>query len=151
MGYFLTLYISISLSINWILQFDFFYLFLYVVAVYVKGAFLYLFVWGFSLHSRIFHSYGDVTITGEGLQVLTYARHSWPISSEGSLACHPYCDTWQPFILSSSKTCVTLTYCRTFGSGAVTTLGLFRLVFEHPTFRFRSERFNPLRHAAAFL
>ena len=27
------------------------------------------------------HSYTDVTITGEGLQILTYARHSWPLSS----------------------------------------------------------------------
>ena len=42
--------------------------------------------WGLSSHSRIFHSYDDVTITGEGLQILTYARHSWPLSSEGSLA-----------------------------------------------------------------
>ena len=24
---------------------------------------------------------------------LTYARHSWPLSSKGSLACHTYCDT----------------------------------------------------------
>ena len=31
-----------------------------------------LFVWGFMSHSRIFHSYRDVTITGEGLQMLTY-------------------------------------------------------------------------------
>ena len=23
------------------------------------------------------------TITGEGLQIMTYARHSWPLSSEG--------------------------------------------------------------------
>ena len=30
-----------------------------------------------SSHSRFFHSYGDVTITGEGLQIFTYARHSW--------------------------------------------------------------------------
>ena len=36
-------------------------------------------------HSRIFHSYGDVTTTGEGLQILTYARHLWPLSSEDSL------------------------------------------------------------------
>ena len=49
------------------------------------------------VHSRIFHSYGDITITSEGLQILTYARHSWPLSSEGSLACHPYCDTGHPF------------------------------------------------------
>ena len=44
-------------------------------------------------NSRIFHSYGDVTITDEGLQILTYTWHSWPLSSEGSLACHTYCDT----------------------------------------------------------
>ena len=31
-----------------------------------------LFVWGFSSHSRIFHSNGDVTITSELLQILTY-------------------------------------------------------------------------------
>ena len=42
---------------------------------------------GFSSHLRIFHSYGDITIDGEGLQILTYARHSWPLSSESSLAC----------------------------------------------------------------
>ena len=42
-----------------------------------------LFVWGFSSHSRIFQSYGDVNITGDGLQILTYARHLLPLSSEG--------------------------------------------------------------------
>ena len=41
----------------------------------------------------MFHSYGDVTITGEGLQILTYARHSWPFGSKGSLACHTHYDT----------------------------------------------------------
>ena len=55
-----------------------------------------LFVCGFSSNLRIFHTYGDtygdVTITGEGLQILTYARHLWPLSREGSLACHNYCD-----------------------------------------------------------
>ena len=51
-------------------------------------------VWlGLLSHWRIFHSYGDVTITGEGLQNLTHARHTWPLSSEGSLSCHTYCDT----------------------------------------------------------
>ena len=30
-----------------------------------------------SFKSSIFHSYGDVTITGEELQILTYTRHSW--------------------------------------------------------------------------
>ena len=53
--------------------------------------------------SRIFHSYGDVTITGEGLQILTYARHSWPMSSEGSLRCCTYCDMGHPFIMVISE------------------------------------------------
>ena len=34
-----------------------------------------LVVWSLSSHSGIFHSYGDVTIASEGLQILTYARH----------------------------------------------------------------------------
>ena len=58
-----------------------------------------LFVWGFSSLSRIFHSFGDVTITDGGLQILTYSRHSWPLNSEGSLTCHTYCDIGQPFIM----------------------------------------------------
>ena len=62
-----------------------------------------LFVWGFSSHSRIFHSFEDVTIAGEGLQILTYARHSWPLSSEGSWACNTYCHTGHLFIMVISK------------------------------------------------
>ena len=31
-----------------------------------------------SSRSRIFHSFGDVTMIGDGLQILTFARHSWP-------------------------------------------------------------------------
>ena len=31
--------------------------------------------WDFSSHSRIFHSFGDIPITSEGLQILTYAWH----------------------------------------------------------------------------
>ena len=51
---------------------------------------------------------------------------------------------------SSLRTRDTHTYCRAFSSGAVTTyfydLGLSRLGFQHPSFRLRGERFNPLRH-----
>ena len=39
----------------------------------------------------------------EGLQILTNAWHSWPMSSEGSLRCHIYCDTGHPFILVISE------------------------------------------------
>ena len=35
-----------------------------------------LFVFSFSSHSRTFHSYEDDTMPGDGLQILTYARHS---------------------------------------------------------------------------
>ena len=45
-------------------------------------------LFGVLRHSGIFHACGDVTITVEGLQILTYARHSWPLSSKGYIACH---------------------------------------------------------------
>ena len=54
---------------------------------------LFLFLGVSSSHSRIFHSYWDVTITDEGLQILTNTRLSWPLRSEGSFKCHTYCDT----------------------------------------------------------
>ena len=83
---------------------------------------------------RISHSYGDVTIAGEGLQIFPYARHSWPLSSEAS----------------TPKTRDTHTYCQAFSSGDVITcfydLGLSRLGFEHPTYHFRGQRSNPVRH-----
>ena len=60
-------------------------------------------VWDCSSHSRIFHSFENVTIAGEGLQIVTYARQLWPLSSEGSLTCHTYCDTSQPFIVVMSE------------------------------------------------
>ena len=41
---------------------------------------------------------GDVTIANEGLQMLTFALHLLPFSSEGSLVCLTNCDTGNPFI-----------------------------------------------------
>ena len=57
----------------------------------------------FLSHSRIFHSFGDVTIAGEGLQIFTFAGDLWPLSIGGSLACHTYYDTRHPFIVVISK------------------------------------------------
>ena len=66
--------------------------------------FLFLFFALFFLsHSIIFQSYGDVTITAEGLHILTFARHSWPLNSEGLLACNTNCDTGHPFIMVIPK------------------------------------------------
>ena len=61
------------------------------------------FDWVSSSHSKICHSYGDVTIDDEGLQILTYARHAWSLSREGSLAYHTYFDTGNPFIMVISE------------------------------------------------
>ena len=36
-------------------------------------------VWGGSPHPTNIHSYGGVTIAGEGLQMFSYTRHSDPI------------------------------------------------------------------------
>ena len=41
--------------------------------VFLFCLFVCLFVWSFSYNSRIFYSFGDVTIAGEGLQILTYS------------------------------------------------------------------------------
>ena len=71
----------------------------------------FLFLCGFSSHLRFFHSYGDVTIAGEGLQIFT-ARHSWPLSSIGSLACHIYCGTGHPFIMFIRSGAVTTYFFR---------------------------------------
>ena len=58
----------------------------------------------FSSHWVFFsQSYGDVTIAGEGLQILTHPRHSWPLSRDGSWACYTYCVSSQPFIMVISK------------------------------------------------
>ena len=87
---------------------------------------------GFIVLLKNFHSYGDVTSAGEGLQILTYARHSWLLNSEGSLSCHTYCET------GHLRGPVKLTYCRAFGNGTVTTsfydLGMLRLGFKDLAF-----------------
>ena len=93
---------------------------------------VWMFVCGFSSHSRIFHSYGDVTISGEGLQFLIYARHSWPLSSEGSLSCHTYCARGHPFSWSSPMAA--------FSNGVFTTcFTTLQQGFEYPTFHLRGE------------
>ena len=45
----------------------------------------------------------NITITSKELQIFAYARHSWPLNSEHSLACHTYCDTGHPFIMVISE------------------------------------------------
>ena len=67
-----------------------------------------LFAWAFTSNLRIVHSYGDVTITGEGLLFSIFTRPL--MTSEGCFMCHIYCDTGQPFIMViSDRGLVTLT------------------------------------------
>ena len=112
--------------------------------------FVFVCLFGFLSHSRIFHSYKDVTMTGEGLQILTYARCLWSLSSEGSLVCHTYYDTGHPLIKVISEDPWHSHLLPSVGREADTTcfcdLGLSRLGFEHPTFRLLGDRSNPLRH-----
>ena len=81
----------------------------------------------------------DVTVTGEGLQSLTYARHSWPLSSEGSSACKTYCDTGQTDYNGHLRLLVTLTPIAKWVAEepsltVFNDLGLSRLRFEHLPF-----------------
>ena len=54
-----------------------------ITNMYVKKDNFCLFLWGLSFHFKNFTSFGDVFSNGKGL-LLTYFRHSWPWSSEGS-------------------------------------------------------------------
>ena len=70
-----------------------------------------------SSHLRIFHSLE--TITGEGLQILTYTGLLQPLGSEGSLVCHTYwfgASVYNGYLwgLRNTHTC-----CQAFGSGPV--------------------------------
>ena len=62
-------------------------------------------------------THGDDTITDEGLQILIYSGHSWPLSTEGSLACQPYCDMGHPFVMSFPRMSDTCICCQAFDSG----------------------------------
>ena len=67
-------------------------------SLYKRGLLVSLFV-----QLQNFFSYGDVTFIGEGLQICTYARHLWPLSIEGYLACNTCCDTGHSCIMVISE------------------------------------------------
>ena len=62
-----------------------------------------MFVWVLLSNSKKIPSFIDVIITGKGLNNFTYIRHSWPLSSDGSLTCNTYCDKGQPIIMVISE------------------------------------------------
>ena len=110
---------------------------------------------GVASQSKIFHPFGAIPIAGEGLQILTYAQHFWPLSSEGSLACHTYYDTGHPFIMVISEDPWHSHLMSSVWQWSCYYLfkdfDLSRLGFEHQTFCLQDERSNPLRHHRGFM
>ena len=72
---------------------------------------------GFFVPLEKFFSQGDDTVTDEELQILIYSGHSRPLSTEGSLACQPYCDMGHPFVMSFPRVSNTCICCQAFDSG----------------------------------
>ena len=64
---------------------------------------LFVCLFGVFRPTREFFTHMETSPAGEGLQIFTFDRHSWPLSSEGSLTCHTYCDTGHPFIMVISE------------------------------------------------
>ena len=64
------------------------------ISIYIwPKMFLCLFVWNFSSHSIFF------IWRRHRLQILTYVRYLWPLSSKGFFVCHTYSNTEHPFIM----------------------------------------------------
>ena len=104
-----------------------------------------------------FHSYGDVTITSEGLQLQPILGTHCHLAMS-SLACHTYCDTGHPSIWSSSSTVETHTCCQAFSTGAITfcfyDLGLSQiptpnLPHARRTLQFTGSDINAVCHAVS--
>ena len=78
--------------------------------------------------------YRDVTLAMKSCKFWSMLGiYSWPLSSEGSLACHVFCDTGHPFIMVISE--VPWQSHQAFSNAAVTTcfydLGLSQLTQRH--------------------
>ena len=54
---------------------------------------MFLCLFGVLRPTQEFFTHIETAITGEGLQILSYAKHSCPLSSEGSIAFHINRDT----------------------------------------------------------
>ena len=77
------------------------------------------------------NSYGDVTITREGLQILTYTRHSRPLSSQGFIS------EVRPITEHLALGAITIRFYD---------LGMSQPGFVHPIFRMRGERSKRLHY-----
>ena len=60
-------------------------------------------VWILSFFVCLFGGFRPTQEFFTHFEILTHVWHSWPLSSNGSLACHTYCDTGQSFIMVISE------------------------------------------------
>ena len=97
----------------------------------------------FSSNKRIFHSFGDVTITCEGLYSALMAIKQRGFFSMPHLLWHRA--SFNEGCLGGSVPCT-----RDAVTTCYTDLGLLQLGLEHPTFCMRHERFNRLPHHHGF-
>ena len=97
----------------------------------------------FSSNKRIFHSFGDVTITCEGLYSALMAIKQRGFFSMPHLLWHRA--SFNEGCLGGSVPCT-----RDAVTTCYTDLGLLQLGLEHPTFCMRHERFNWLPHHGFF-
>jgi hypothetical protein len=68
-----------------------------------RGIFLFVYLFVYSHRSNFSAIWRLSPLPVTGLQILAYARRSGPLSREGSLSCHTYCDTGPQFIRSHPK------------------------------------------------
>ena len=83
-----------------------------------------------SSNSRIFHSYVDLNIAAEGLQILTFVRHSWPLNIEDSVTRG--IRLWW----SSPRIRATQTYCRDFTWSATAGIRTFNFPYARRNLTF---------------
>ena len=74
-------------------------LFLFVIPFKIPTLAMNFFVFGVYRPTREYFTYMETS----PLPVNGYARHTWPLNSEGSLACHSFCDTRNPLIMIISE------------------------------------------------
>ena len=103
--------------------------------------------WGGYIPLEISNSYGDVTISGKVLQLLTNTPYSLPFSSGASLVWQIYCHTGHPSSNSYTHTDTHICCWEFSSNGDVTScfnyLELSRSGFEHQTIRMWSEPSTP--------
>ena len=74
-----------------------FFYFLYLFFFFLL--FWFFFFWVIHPTREFFTHLKTSPLPIKGCKFYTFARHLWPLSSEGSLACHTYCNTGHPFIM----------------------------------------------------